>query len=56
MLTAPDLHTSVTGVAFACGFANLGHFAKEFHEAFGELPSEILARSKGIKSVLKTGA
>jgi AraC-like DNA-binding protein/mannose-6-phosphate isomerase-like protein (cupin superfamily) len=34
--------TSVTGVAFACGFGNLGHFAREYREAFGELPSETL--------------
>jgi transcriptional regulator GlxA family with amidase domain len=52
MLAAPDLHTTVTGVAFACGFANLGHFAKEFCEAFGELPSAILARSKSTKAAL----
>ena len=34
--------TSVTAVAFACGFGNLGHFARDYREAFGELPSETL--------------
>jgi AraC-like DNA-binding protein len=31
---------SVTDVAFRCGFGNLGHFAKDYREAFGELPSQ----------------
>lgn len=44
MLSLPDAQTSVAGVAFSCGFANLGHFAKEYREAFGERPSETLAR------------
>jgi AraC-like DNA-binding protein len=44
MLSLPDPQTSVAGVAFSCGFANLGHFAKEYREAFGERPSETLAR------------
>ena len=44
MLAAPDADPSVTGVAFACGFANLGHFAKAYRDAFGELPSETLTR------------
>jgi len=34
-------------VAFNCGFGNLGHFAREYREAFGELPSETLARARG---------
>jgi transcriptional regulator GlxA family with amidase domain len=44
ILSLPDAQTSVAGVAFSCGFANLGHFAKEYREAFGERPSETLAR------------
>ncbi|MEI9925033.1 MAG: AraC family transcriptional regulator [Bradyrhizobium sp.] len=44
MLSLPDAQTTVAGVAFHCGFANLGHFAKEYREAFGERPSETLAR------------
>ena len=38
--------TSVTSVAYACGFGNPGHFAKDYRLAFGELPSETLARAK----------
>ncbi|MFT4159157.1 helix-turn-helix transcriptional regulator, partial [Shinella sp.] len=37
--------TSVTGVALKCGFANLGQFARDYRETFGELPSETLKRS-----------
>jgi transcriptional regulator GlxA family with amidase domain len=46
MLNRPDLATSVTSVAFACGFGNLGHFAKDYFNSFGELPSDTLRRSK----------
>jgi AraC-like DNA-binding protein len=46
MLSSPTARTSVTGVGFACGFGNLGHFAREYREAFGELPSETLARQR----------
>lgn len=45
MLAAPDADPSVTGVAFACGFANLGHFARAYRDAFGELPSATLNRA-----------
>ena len=45
-LSAPDLETSVTEVAFACGFGNLGHFARDYREAFGERPSVTLARAQ----------
>jgi AraC-like DNA-binding protein len=45
MLSAPDADTSVTLTAFACGFGNLGHFARDYRETFGELPSETLARA-----------
>ena len=39
--------TSVTGVAFACGFGNLGHFANDYHRVHGEPPSATLNRSRG---------
>jgi AraC-like DNA-binding protein len=42
MLRAAGARTSVTGVAFACGFHNLGHFARDYRYSFGELPSETL--------------
>jgi len=45
MLAAPDAEASVTLVAFACGFGNLGHFARDYRRAFGERPSETLAHA-----------
>ena len=45
LLSRRDASTSVTGVALACGFSNLGHFARDFRKVFGELPSKTLARS-----------
>jgi AraC-like DNA-binding protein len=45
MLAAPDAETTVTLVAFACGFGNLGHFARDYRQAFGERPSQTLARA-----------
>jgi AraC-like DNA-binding protein len=47
MLTAPAEKTSVTAVAFACGFDNPGHFASDYRLAFGELPSQTLTKVKG---------
>jgi AraC-like DNA-binding protein len=47
MLNRPNSQTSVTNVAFACGFGNLGHLAKDYLQAFGESPSATLNRSKG---------
>ena len=46
-LTAPAENTSVTAVAFACGFDNPGHFAGDYRLAFGELPSQTLTKVKG---------
>ena len=46
LLSQPDATTSVTGVAFVCGFANLGHFAREYRTAFNELPSDTLRRAR----------
>jgi AraC-like DNA-binding protein len=45
MLAEPDAETTVTAVAFACGFGNLGHFARDYRQAFGERPSETLAKA-----------
>jgi AraC-like DNA-binding protein len=47
MLTAPAENTSVTAVAFACGFDNPGHFAGNYRLAFGELPSQTLTKVRG---------
>jgi AraC-like DNA-binding protein len=46
MLAEPDAETTVTRVAFACGFGNLGHFARDYRQAFSERPSETLARAQ----------
>jgi AraC-like DNA-binding protein len=46
MLLEPEEHTSVTDVALCCGFSNLGHFAREYRELFGEKPSQTLANAK----------
>jgi transcriptional regulator GlxA family with amidase domain len=46
MLNACDLEISVTEVAYARGFGNLGHFAKYFRVEFGEIPSAVLTRSQ----------
>jgi len=40
MYGGPD--TTVTSVSFACGFSNLGHFARHYRTAFGEHPSATL--------------
>jgi AraC-like DNA-binding protein len=47
MLAEPGPATTVTAVAFACGFGDLGRFSKDFCQAFGELPSALLNRTKG---------
>jgi len=45
LLSRPDADTTVTGVALACGFSNLGRFAQNYWTMFGELPSKTLNRS-----------
>jgi len=46
MLCKPGQNLTVTAIAFACGFSNLGHFAADYLEAFGERPSDTLRRSR----------
>ncbi len=46
MIVDANPRTSVSQIAFKCGFGNLGHFARDFRQMFGELPSEILARAR----------
>lgn len=48
MLSRGDTDVSVTDVVFACGFGNLGHFARDYLRAFGERPSETLRRFRGL--------
>ena len=47
-----DEQTTVAGTAFSCGFSNLGHFAKDYRQTFGELPSETLAKYRGEQRAL----
>ena len=47
MLTEAAKETSVTETAFACGFINLGHFAKDYQKRFGERPSATLRHTRG---------
>lgn len=47
MLTHPLPGTSVTDVAYACGFSNLGHFAKDYCAQFGERPLQTLNTARG---------
>ena len=42
MLLSAEPATSVTSVALACGFTNLGHFARYYLAAYGERPSDTL--------------
>jgi len=37
---------SVTATALACGFSNLGHFARDYFKRFGERPSDTIKRRK----------
>jgi AraC-like DNA-binding protein len=46
-LSRPDAETSVTAIAFECGFGNPGHFAGDYQDRFGERPSETLKRGRG---------
>jgi AraC-like DNA-binding protein len=45
-LQSNDPGISVTAIALSCGFNNLGHFARDYRELFGELPSETLAKHR----------
>jgi len=46
LLQKPDQGATVVSVAFACGFLNAGHFARDYRRAFGELPSATLAYAR----------
>jgi AraC-like DNA-binding protein len=46
-LLTGDPETSVTGIALASGFSQLGRFAARYSEHFGELPSQTLRRVRG---------
>jgi len=42
--------TTVTDIAFACGFGDVDRFSDDYFQAFGEQPSETLNRGKGTGS------
>lgn len=46
MLRSGGPETSVTEIAVACGFGDLGHFGKDYAKAFGELPSQTLRQAR----------
>lgn len=46
MLTSGDPGISVTAAAFKSNFASPSRFAKDYREAFGELPSETIFRTR----------
>lgn len=46
MLSNPTPETRVTTVALACGFANVGHFARHFRRQFNEAPLVTLNRGR----------
>ena len=46
ILTSGDPRVSVTAAAFQSNFASPSRFAKDYREAFGELPSETISRSR----------
>jgi AraC-like DNA-binding protein len=47
-LSHPREGATVTQIALRCGFQNVGHFAHDYRLAFGELPSQTLARARQI--------
>ena len=46
MLERSNEVSSVIQVALRCGFQNPGHFARDYRNAFGELPSVTLQRAR----------
>lgn len=46
ILTSGDPRVSVTGAAFKSNFASPSRFAKDYREAFGELPSQTILRTR----------
>ena len=50
LTTGTPFDHTVTYIAMEHGFNHLGRFSAEFHERFGELPSETLAMHAGQKS------
>ena len=49
LLAAPAAHGQVKECALNWGFWHLGRFASEYHDLFGEKPSDTLARPSGVR-------
>lgn len=47
-LLAPTAADTVSTIALDCGFLNMGRFAQRYRNAYGELPSETLHRTRRI--------
>jgi len=47
LLQRPDAATSVADVAATCGFGDVGQFADDYVQSFGEHPSQTLGRGEG---------
>ena len=47
ILGRTGLSPSVTETALACGFTNLGHFARDYFKRYGERPSDTIKAGKG---------
>lgn len=56
MLRSGAANATVTDIAFACGFQNLGHFASDYRQAFGETPSQSLGRAKSACGAMRPTA
>ena len=54
-LLSPDGNATVAGTALDCGFNHLGRFAIQYREAYGESPSETLARGREFKAASLNG-
>jgi transcriptional regulator GlxA family with amidase domain len=48
-LERPARETSVTSVAYDCGFNHLGRFSQQYARQFGESPSETLRRARRLQ-------
>ncbi len=55
LLKSADATTRITDVAFACGFADLGRFSRDYRRAFGELPSRLLNCVKSLPASEQSG-
>jgi transcriptional regulator GlxA family with amidase domain len=47
-LRCPEISQTVSDVAVTWGFCHMGRFSAEYRKRYGELPSETLARSRGV--------